>query len=127
MPAVSVAGAAFTVKVGANQYEDQITSGTITNTPTITRTRTLASQAFDKTDMNSTMAIEFLFDETTGMYAALEAAAQTGNAIAVDVRSAAGKWEATSMYVESLDLTYDATNIATASVTMTGEFALNIY
>ena len=122
MPAVSVAGAAFTVKVGTSQYEDQITSGTITQTPTITRTRTLASQAFDLTDLNSTMAIEFLFDEISGMYEALESASRTGTGVAVEVSSALGKWVGASMFVESIDLTYDATNIATASVTMTGEF-----
>ena len=49
MPAVSVAGAAFTVDVGAAQYESQITTGTVTTSPTILRTKTLDSVAFDQT------------------------------------------------------------------------------
>ncbi len=52
MPAIGVTGAAFTVSIGATQYEDQVTSGTINTTPTIVRTKTLSGVAFDQTDLN---------------------------------------------------------------------------
>lgn len=120
MPAVSVAGAAFTVKVGSTQYESQVTSGTITTTPTITRTKTLDDVAFDQTDLNTTMSIEFLYDEATGLYKALQTAIDTPAAVAVEVASVAGTWTGAAMYVEGLDLSFDATGVATASLSLTG-------
>jgi hypothetical protein len=120
MPAVSVAGAAFTVEVGTTQYESQVTSGTITTTPTITRTKTLDSVAFDQTDLNSTMSIEFLYDENSGLYDALQTSVAAGTSVAVEVASATGTWTGAAMYIESVDLSFEATGIATASVNMTG-------
>jgi hypothetical protein len=120
MPAVSVAGAAFTVDVASVGYESQVTSGTITTTPTITRTKTLDSVAFDQTDLNSTISIEFLYDENSGLYDALQVAVAAGNTVAVDVRSAVGHWSGNGMSIESVDLSFDATGIATASVSFTG-------
>lgn len=120
MPAVSVAGAAFTVDVASVGYESQVTTGTITTTPTITRTKTLSDVAFDQTDLNTTMTIEFLYDENTGLYDALQTAIAAGNTVAVDVRSAAGHWAGNGMSIESLDLSFDATGVATASVGFTG-------
>lgn len=120
MPAVSVAGAAFTVEVGTTQFESQVTSGTITTTPTITRTKTLDSVAFDQTDLNSTMSLEFLYDENSGLYDALQTAVAAPASVAVEVASATGTWTGAAMYIESVDLSFDATGIATASVNMTG-------
>lgn len=120
MPAVSVAGAAFSVSIDTTGYESQITSGTITTTPTITRTKTLDSVAFDQTDLNSTMSIEFLYDENTGLYDALQTAVATPAAVAVVVSSATGTWTGSAMYVEGVDLSFDATGIATASLSLTG-------
>jgi len=120
MPAVSVAGAAFTVEVGTTQYESQVTSGTITTTPTITRTKTLDSVAFDQTDLNSTMSIEFLYDENSGLYDALQTSVTAGTSVAVEVASATGTWTGAAMHIESVDLSFEATGIATASVSMTG-------
>jgi hypothetical protein len=120
MPAVSVAGAAFTVESGLVSYTSQVTSGTITTTPTITRTKTLDSVAFDQTDLNSTMSLEFLYDENTGLYDALQTAAAAGTSIAIEVSSASGVWTGSAMYVESVDLSFEATGIATGSVSLTG-------
>lgn len=120
MPAVSVAGAAFTVEVGATPYTSQVTSGTITTTPTITRTKTLDSVAFDQTDLNSTVSIEFLYDENTGLYDALQTAVAAGNTVALEVASALGVWTGSAMSIESVDLSFEASGIATASVGFTG-------
>ena len=120
MPAVSVAGAAFTVTVGLTAYTSQVTTGTITTTPTITRTKTLDDVAFDQTDLNSTMSIDFLYDENTGLYDDIQTAIAAGNSLAVEVASASGTWTGAAMYVDGLDLSFDATGVATASLSLTG-------
>jgi hypothetical protein len=125
MTAVSVAGAAFTVDVASIGYEDQVTSGTISTTPTIVRTKTLSSVAFDQTDLNSTIAIEFLYDENSGLYDALQTAIAGAQTVAVDVRSAAGHWAGNGMSIESAEMTMAADGIATCSVTFTGTVAFS--
>jgi hypothetical protein len=125
MPAVSVAGAAFTVDIASIGYEDQVTSGTVTTTPTIVRTKTLSSVAFDQTDLNSTIALEFLYDENTGLYDALQVAIAGAQTVAVDVRSAAGHWAGNGMSIESAEMTLAADGIATCSVTFTGTVAFS--
>jgi hypothetical protein len=120
MAAISVAGAAFTVDVASIGYEDQVTAGTISTTPTIVRTKTLSSVAFDQTDLNSTIAIEFLYDENSGLYDALQIAIAGAQTVAVDVRSAAGHWAGNGMSIESAEMTMAADGIATCSVTFTG-------
>jgi hypothetical protein len=125
MTAVSVAGAAFTVDVASIGYEDQVTSGTISTTPTIVRTKTLSSVAFDQTDLNSTIAIEFLYDENSGLYDALQIAIAGAQTVAVDVRSAAGHWAGNGMSIESAEMTMAADGIATCSVTFTGTVAFS--
>lgn len=120
MAAVSVAGAAFTVSIGAVQYEDQITSGTITTTPTIVRTKTLSDVAFDQTDLNSAMSLEFLYDEATGIYDALQTAIAAALPVAVVVESAVGVWTGSAMYIESAEVTFAADGIAMCSTSFTG-------
>ena len=120
MAAVSVAGAAFTVQVGASQYEDQITTGTITTTPTIVRTKTLGDVAFDQTDLNSTMSFEFLYDENSGLYDALQTAIAAGSSVAVTVESATGVWTGSAMYIESAETSFAADGVATCSASFTG-------
>jgi hypothetical protein len=120
MAAVGVTGAVFTVLLSAVQYEDQITSGTINTTPTIVRTKTLGDVAFDQVDLNSTMSLDFLYDEDSGLYGALQTAVAAGSAVAVTVASTAGTWTGTGMNIESVDLTYPADNVATVSTSLTG-------
>jgi hypothetical protein len=122
MPAISVAGAAFTVEVGtpAVAYSDQITSGTVTTTPTIVRTKTLSSVAFDQTDLNSTMSLEFLYDEAAGLFDALQTAIAAATPVAVVVSSAVGSWTGASMSIESAEVTFAADGIATCSTSFTG-------
>ncbi len=120
MPAVSVAGAAFTVEVDTTAYESQVTTGTITTTPTITRTKTLDDVAFDQTDLNSTMSLDFLYDEESGLYGELQTAIGTPTSVAIVVDSATGRWTGSTMYIESLDMSFDATGVATASLSLTG-------
>lgn len=120
MAAVSVAGAAFTVDIGTVQYEDQVTSGTVTTSPTIVRTKTLSSVAFDQTDLNSTMSLDFLYDENSGLFDALQTAIAAGTSVAVTVESATGSWTGAAMYIESAETTFAADGIATCSASFTG-------
>jgi len=120
MAVVSVAGAAFTVDLGATQYEDQITSGTIDTTPTITRTKTLSDVAFDQTDLNSTVSLEFLYDENSGMYDAIQTAIAAGSSVAVGIDSATGAWTGAAMHIESANTSFAADGVATCSVSFTG-------
>ena len=120
MAVVSVAGAAFTVQVGATQYEDQITTGSITTTPTIVRTKTLGDVAFDQTDLNSAVSLDFLYDENTGLYDALQTAIAGSTSVAVTIESAVGVWTGSAMYIDSADVTFDAAGIATCTVSLQG-------
>lgn len=120
MAVVSVAGAAFTVEVGAVAYTDQVTTGTVTTTPTIVRTPTLGDVSFVQTDLNSTISIDFLYDENAGLYDALQTAIAAGNDVAVDVASATGAWTGASMMIESAEMNVDAAGVATCSVSFTG-------
>lgn len=120
MAVVSVAGAAFTVDLGTVQYEDQITSGTIDTTPTITRTKTLSDVAFDQTDLNSTVSLEFLYDENSGMYDAIQTAIAAAASVALGIESATGVWTGAAMYIESANTSFAADGVATCSVSFTG-------
>ncbi len=120
MAVVSVAGAAFTVTLGVTPYTDQVTTGTITTTPTIVRTPTLGDVSFVQTDLNSTVNLTFLYDENTGMYDALQTAIAAGNDVALDISSATGAWTGVAMYVDSCDVTFEATGVATCTVNFTG-------
>jgi hypothetical protein len=123
MAAISIAGASFTVEVGTTDYEDQVISGTITVTPTITRTRTLSSEAYNLTDLVHSVSIEFLYDGDTGMYADLNTAAVAGTSVALEVSDGSAAWTGATMYVESLENNIEATGVSTATVTFTGQLA----
>lgn len=125
MPAVSVAGGAFTVDIDTTGYEEQITSGTVTITPTITRTKTLSGVNFKQTDLNGSAQLSFLYDENSGMYDALATASSAGNDVQLDVRSVSGHWSGAAMYIESLEMTVDAAGVATATATFTGSLSFS--
>jgi len=120
MAVVSVAGAAFTVELGVTPYTDQVTTGTITTTPTIVRTPTLGDVSFVQTDLNSTVNLTFLYDEASGMYDALQTAIAAGNDVALEINSASGTWTGATMYVDSCDITFEATGVATCTANFTG-------
>jgi hypothetical protein len=120
MAVVSVAGAAFTVDLGNSPVTDQVISGTITTTPTIVRTPTLGDVSFVQTDLNTTVSIDFLYDENTGMYDTLQTAIAAGNSVDLDIRSATGHWAGPVMYVDSCETTFEATGVATCTATFTG-------
>lgn len=122
MPAaVSVAGAAFTVDIGGTQYECQITSGTIETNPTILRTKTLSCVAYDQVDLISSVSLDFLYDESAGMYEALQTAITAATPVAVTINSAVGSWVSTAMYINAANVAFPADGIATCTVGLEGE------
>jgi len=123
MPATSIAGATFTVTVGATNYSAQVTSGTVTTTSTITRTRTLDGNAFSQTDLISAVSLSFLYDETAGIFNALNIVANSGASIAVSIDGDGGVWVGAAMYVESAETTFDATGVAMCTAQLTGTLA----
>jgi hypothetical protein len=127
MPVVSIAGSEFTVQVASTAYTAQVTSGTITQTSTITRTRTLGGgNAFTQTDLISALAVTFLFDGDSGMYNALENATTAGTSLAVTIDDGTNTtWTGAEMYVESVEVSYDATGVATATASLTGTLAIS--
>jgi hypothetical protein len=123
MPATSIAGATFTVTVGATDYSAQVTSGTVTTTSTITRTRTLDGNAFSQTDLISAVSLSFLYDETAGIFNALNIVANSGASIGVTIDGDGGVWVGAAMYVESAETTFDATGVAMCTAQLTGTLA----
>jgi hypothetical protein len=122
MPAaVSVAGAAFTVDIGGTQYECQITSGTIETNPTILRTKTLSCVAYDQVDLISSVSLDFLYDESTGMYEALQTSITAATPVAMTITSAVGSWVSTAMYINAANVAFPADGIATCTVGLEGE------
>ncbi len=121
MAAVGIAGADFTVEVGATAYSDQVTTGTVTTTPTITRTKTLGGVNYLQTDLMTAVSIEFLYDSNTGLYDALQTAIAAGTNIAVEVTGSAGTWTGTGMAIDACEVKFDATGVATASFSVQGD------
>ena len=122
MPAaVSVAGAAFTVDIGGTQYECQIVSGSIETNPTVLRTKTLSCVAYDQVDLVSSVSLDYLYDENTGMYEALQTAITAATPVAVTIASAVGTWVSTAMYINGCTVAFPADGIATGTVGLEGE------
>jgi hypothetical protein len=118
----SLAGALFTFGVGAvpTMYTTQITDGTITATPTVERVRTLGPDAaYVGTDLQHTADVNFLYDESTGFYAALDTATLTNEALAVTITGGVGTWSGT-LYVTALSVSYAADGLATCSASFDG-------
>lgn len=123
MPAVSITGAQFDVTVGAVDYTAQVTSGTITTTPTVVRTKTLDSVAFNQTDLNSEVSLEFLYDADTGIYDALQTAIAAGASVAVTINGGAGTWTGAAMWINSAETSFEAAGVTTCSVSMQGNLS----
>lgn len=120
MPAVGIAGADFVVEVGASTYSDQVTTGTITTTPTITRTKTLSSVNYVQTDLMTAVSIEFLYDDNTGLYDALQTAIAAGSSVALEVTGSTGVWSGSDMAIDGCEVKFDAAGVATASFSAQG-------
>lgn len=125
MAVVSITGAQFTVEVGATPYTDQVTSGTVTTTPTVVRTKTLGDIAFNQTDVNTTVSIEALYDANSGMFDALQTAIAGEVSVALEIVGGAGTWTGTDMWIESAEVSFEAAGVATMTVSFTGTMSFS--
>lgn len=120
MAVTTVTGASFTVTIGATAYTSQITDGTIVQTPTISRIKTLGDVAYPQTDKESSASLNFLLDDETGLYGALNTASLTGASLSVSIVGGDIKWTGT-MYVNGdLSVSYAADGVATCSASFVG-------
>lgn len=119
MPVVSVTGAQFTVKLATIAYTSQITSGTIAFANTVNQVKTLNDKVYYNADRESTLSLEYLFDDETAMYGAINTAAVAGTALAIEVIGGDTKFTG-SLFVQSNDVTFAADGIATVSCSFMG-------
>ena len=124
MAVVAVAGYTFTVSLAAGNVSDQITDGTITQTGTVVRTKTLGGVNFTQTDFTSAASLSFLYDGDSGVYNTISDAVTALTSIAVVITGSTGTFTGT-MYPESVEITYDSAGVATCSSSMVGTLVLS--
>lgn len=124
MAVVAVAGYTFTVSLAAGDVSDQITDGTITQTGTVVRTKTLGGVNFTQTDFTSAASLSFLYDGDAGVYNTISDAVTALTSIAVVITGSTGTFTGT-MYPESVEISYDSAGVATCSSSMVGTLVLS--
>ena len=120
MSVTTVTGASFTVKFGSTSYTSQITDGTVVQTPTISRVKTLGDVAFPQTDHESSATLNFLYDEETGLLGALNTAAAAGTGLSAEIVGGDAKWTGTLYVNGDLSTGYSADGVATCSASFVG-------
>lgn len=124
MAVVAVAGYTFTVSLAAGDVSDQIQDGTITQTGTVVRTKTLGGVNFTQTDFTSACALTFLYDGDSGVYNTISDAVTGLTDIAVVITGSTGTFTG-DMFPESVDITYDSAGIAMCKTSMVGTLVLS--
>ena len=124
MAVIAVAGYTFTVSLAAGDVSEQITDGTITQTGTVVRTKTLGGVNFTQTDFTSAASLSFLYDGDAGVYNTLSDAVTALTDIAVVITGSTGTFTG-DMYPESVEVTYDAAGVATCSASLVGTLVLS--
>ena len=124
MAVIAVAGYTFTVSVAASDHSEQITDGTITQSGTVVRTKTLGGVNFTQTDFTSAASLSFLDDGDSGLYNHLSDAVTALTSLAIIITGGTGTFTGT-MYPESVEITYDSAGVATASTSLVGTLVLS--
>lgn len=119
MPISSLTGKEFTVKVDTVDYSGQVTQGSISRNANSEVIQTLSGKATTSIGSEDTASISFLYDQQDGIYDALQAAAGTGTAVALEVRDDVAKWTG-SMVVTAASVDYSATGAVTATADFLG-------
>lgn len=120
MAVTAVNGADFTVSVASTDYSDQVTTGSISTSATVTETETLGGVAVTQGASKGTANLSFLYDDNAGLYDALMTAQAAGDSVAVSVTGSTGVWTGSALLVESADVNYDPAGPATCSVQFRG-------
>lgn len=119
MAVVSITGSQFTFKIGTTDYTAQVTSGTITATPSIARTKTLSDTAFPLVDLVHEVQCDFLYDDEVGFQGQLNTAAVAGTGLTTEIVGGDGKWSGT-LYCTGLETKVSAADVAMSSASFVG-------
>lgn len=119
MPITSLTGKEFVVKIATIDYSGQVTQGTITRASNSEVIQTLDGKATVSIGSEDSASIAFLYDQDAGIYDALQGAAGTGAAVALEIRDSVSKWTG-SMVVTGCSVDYSATGAVTASADFLG-------
>lgn len=123
MAVVTAVGSSCDFKIASTSYSAQVTSGSVTTTPNIARTKTLSDTAYPKVDLVHEANIEFFYDEETGLAGALDTAAVAGTGLTLTIVIGDSKFSGT-MYVTSLEHSYSADGAVTSTASFTGSLTL---
>ena len=123
MAVVSIAGSQFTVTVSSTDYSSQVTAGTITNTPTVNRIKTLSDTAYALGEVVWEVECKFLYDTEVGFYGIVNTAAVAGTGLTVSIVGGDAKWTGT-LYCNGLEVTFAADGIAEATGSFIGTLTL---
>jgi hypothetical protein len=119
MPITSLTGKEFVVKIATIDYSGQVTQGTITRASNSEVIQTLDGKATVSIGSEDSASIAFLYDQDAGIYDALQDAAGTGAAVALEIRDSVSKWTG-SMVVTGCSVDYSASGAVTASADFLG-------
>jgi hypothetical protein len=123
MAVVSVVGSACDFKISSTSYAAQVTSGTVTTSPNIARTKTLTDTAYPLVDLSHEADLEFVYDEETGLAGALNTAAIAGTGVALTIKIGDATFSGT-MYVTAVSHNYSGDGLATSSASFIGTLTL---
>lgn len=123
MAVVSIAGSQFTVNVSSTDYSAQVTGGTITNTPTVNRIKTLSDTAYALGEVVWEVECKFLYDTEVGFYGIVNTAAIAGTGLTTVITGGDAKWSGT-LYCTGLEVTFAADGIAEATGSFVGSLTL---
>lgn len=114
--------ATASVKHASTVVTQQITNLTINQSNTQNRIKTLgAGSAFNQADTMSTVSFDFLFDDETGLYGALNTFIAAGSSETWTFQIGDTKWTGTLYVSGDLALTAPAEGEVTCSVTLIGD------
>lgn len=119
----ALTGADFTVKIEGTDYSAIVIDGGITKALNVVTTTTLRGKARAQTDKTRTGDLNILYDEATGLYAALEAASEDdeSNDIAVLIVGGSGQWSGAHISITNLGVSFAGEVHSTCSISIEGE------
>lgn len=123
MSVTAIKGSQFTVTIGATAYSGQVTGANINRTTPVTSIPTLGDMAYVSGPSDWAVAVDFLYDEETGLYGALNTAQGAGTGLSVAIVGGDAKWTGT-MYVSDASVQVTADGVATASANFVGSLTL---
>ena len=119
MPVTAITGAQFTVTHDSVAYTGQVTGLSLQRDTPVTSIRTLSDKARKNTDDNWVGTVDFLYDEETGMYGALNTLQGSGTPSSISYVGGDAKWTG-SVYITSVNMSVTADGIATCSCSFEG-------